>query len=923
MSLATRNVEPIPGYILRERIGSGGYGEVWKADAPGGLAKAIKLVYGYADGDRGSRELKAMGLIKTLRHPFLLSLERIEIIEGQLVIVTELADCSLKDRFEIRRAEGLRGIPRPELLQYMRDAADALDYMNEQHSLQHLDVKPENLLLVGDHVKVADFGLVKDVQRQTVSMLGGLTPVYASPELFNGGASRRSDQYSLAIVYQEMLTGVVPFPGKSAAQLASQHINAKPLLFSLPPGERKVIARALAKNPAERYANCRELVEHLLNEKLQASLPAAESWFGKPSPAHESSADSVQKTVTLNEAKESSTEVLPQRYDDTSGTSEEGGPSYEVCREELRATKESHHEAAEVSDFDYGSEYGTTTEYAATNPIRKARNPEITATNASQPPLCESLRPTLVIGIGRVGGIVLQRLKLRLADRLGRTDACPSLQFLFLDADPHGVQSTAQGCEGAPLDPSEVMLLGLRKSQEYRSEGPALLQWLSRRWLYNIPRSQTPEGSRPLGRLAFADHARSVRDRIRRGLQKTMAEGSRQNSQSACGIPFAGPPRVIVLGAASGGTAGGMMLDVCFLSRQLLERMGNPERDVLGVMLHYRGRQSCAHDLALVNSYATLAELEHYTRPEKAFPGDPSCLLEPRKEDSAPMREGYFVHLGDLLSDSDLVASADRVAEYLYLDSLTAASSFFNACRAIPPADKEAKVMQLRTFGLTQVGFSSGALVLWGTKSLCADLVQRWLGEGLRRNHEMEAGFEQEANEGFQSWGFEFEPLLQHLLREIEHALPTSIEECFKNLLVPEGTSLTLPTLAMLDFNVVLHRITEVLAQRGEEALGLESNYPEGIKHIAELVEEKAKTDAKTITDWVFSRGDGVGQGDARPAQDASPGPQGEGIQHAPRARGNTAEEKFQGDRAGEGDGRARAGEGGGGIGDDGDVCGS
>src|SRR5436190_19386311 len=217
MSVATRNVEPIAGYTLRERLGSGGYGEVWKADAPGGLAKAIKLVYGYADGDRASRELKAMSLIKTLRHPFLLSLERIEIIDGQLIIVTELADCSLKERFEKRRAEGLRGIPKPELLQFLRDAADALDYMNEQHSLQHLDVQPENLLLVGDHVKVADFGLVKDVQRQTASMLGGLTPVYASPELFSGSATRRSDQYSLAIVYQEMLTGGLPFPGKTAA----------------------------------------------------------------------------------------------------------------------------------------------------------------------------------------------------------------------------------------------------------------------------------------------------------------------------------------------------------------------------------------------------------------------------------------------------------------------------------------------------------------------------------------------------------------------------------------------------------------------------------------------------------------------------------------------------------------------------------
>src|SRR5204863_5454782 len=135
--------EPIPGYQLRQRIGAGGYGEVWSAEAPGQLIKAIKFVYGFLEQDRASRELKALNRIKGVRHPFLLSLERIEVVDGQLVIVTELAECSLKDRFEqCRKGEHVEqpGIPRDELLSYLRDAADALDYMTEQHSLQHLDV---------------------------------------------------------------------------------------------------------------------------------------------------------------------------------------------------------------------------------------------------------------------------------------------------------------------------------------------------------------------------------------------------------------------------------------------------------------------------------------------------------------------------------------------------------------------------------------------------------------------------------------------------------------------------------------------------------------------------------------------------------------------------------------------------------------
>ncbi len=257
--------EPIPGYVLKERIGVGGYGEVWSAQAPGDLAKAVKLVYGHFDDERASRELKALKRIKEVRHPFLLSLERIEIIDGQLIIVTELADRSLKDRFEEAQAVG-GCIPRDELLGYMRDAADALDYMSDNFSLQHLDVKPENLLLVGNRVKVADFGLVKELQDVTASIMGGLTPVYASPEVFDGRPSQRSDQYSLAIVYQEMLTGVLPFPGKTAAQLASQHVHARPRITSLPPDDQPIIARALSKDPSQRFPNCRALIDSLSGE---------------------------------------------------------------------------------------------------------------------------------------------------------------------------------------------------------------------------------------------------------------------------------------------------------------------------------------------------------------------------------------------------------------------------------------------------------------------------------------------------------------------------------------------------------------------------------------------------------------------------------------------------------------------------------
>src|SRR6516162_8196238 len=265
--------EPIPGYKLIERIGGGGFGEVWKAEAPGGLHKAIKFVYGDLqtagdDGARAEQELKALSRVKTVRHPYILSLERFDIIDGQLIIVMELADRNLWDRFRECTSQGLPGIPREELLRYMAESAEALDLMNIEYQLQHIDIKPQNLFLVHNHAKVADFGLVKDLEGMMASVTGGVTPVYAAPETFDGWISRFSDQYSLAIVYQELLTGRRPFVGSNVRQLILQHLQATPNVSSLPPEDRPVILKALAKNPDERHASCMDMIKALLGPIL-------------------------------------------------------------------------------------------------------------------------------------------------------------------------------------------------------------------------------------------------------------------------------------------------------------------------------------------------------------------------------------------------------------------------------------------------------------------------------------------------------------------------------------------------------------------------------------------------------------------------------------------------------------------------------
>jgi serine/threonine protein kinase len=277
-SIKRADVEPIPGYRLLEPLGRGGFGEVWKCEAPGGLFKAVKFVAGPGDGPDPDtsgleQELKALNLIKAIRHPFLLSIERVEIIGGELVIVMELADQSLHDRLLECQAAGKPGLPRDELLGYMREAAEVLDLISLRYELQHLDVKPGNLFLISNHVKVADFGLVNHLSgtqpsNPAAQESGGISPLYAAPERFQGVISPSTDQYSLAVVYQELLTGRRPFNGKNLSQLLLQHTVAEPDLSLLPQRDRAAVARALSKDSRERFATCQEFVATITASSL-------------------------------------------------------------------------------------------------------------------------------------------------------------------------------------------------------------------------------------------------------------------------------------------------------------------------------------------------------------------------------------------------------------------------------------------------------------------------------------------------------------------------------------------------------------------------------------------------------------------------------------------------------------------------------
>lgn len=715
MSLHNVNIsEPIAGYALRERIGAGGYGEVWKADAPGGLVKAVKLVYGYLNEERATTELKAFNRIKQVRHPFLLSLERIEVVEGQLVIVTELADSSMKEWYEECRKAGLPGIPRDELIGYLRDAADALDYMSSHFSLQHLDVKPENLLLIAGHIKVGDFGLVKDLRDGTASLMQGMTPIYAPPEVFDGRATSQSDQYSLAIVFQEMLTGQLPFPGRTLAQLASQHLHSPPRLSMLPAHDRPIIGRALSKDPAGRFKDCREMVEALAEAARAA----------KASPAKDESEIDTKSILTKATAvfevekkprpapKDGSEQAWPGGVDDESEDDAFERPARRISISRFKPPPK-----AVVPACGEVIEAQLETSFTELPPVQVPETPL-------------ALRPTLFVAVGGGAGRVLVQLRARMAERFGELDAGSAIQFLWIDTDTAAMTALLRDGETPPLRPHEVLQTPLRRTQDYRANSKRFLQWLSRRWLYNIPRSQLTEGLRPLGRLAFVDHFDTIRRQLEGAIDGMLAPEATAALAEKSGCEVAAhEPRVVVISSISGGTGGGMVFDVAYTVRQLLAERSLTDQFVNGVLLHSTDWHATNRELAITNAYGAISELYHYLRDGGKYPGDPICGLPPRGEDGAPFAETYLVHLGDSLGNEDYQQQLDNVAEYLYRDAATAASATLDICRqgSLRRSTRLKYDVFVRTFGVVHCRVAPSDATA-AVESLCKNVVGELFG---------------------------------------------------------------------------------------------------------------------------------------------------------------------------------------------------
>ncbi len=202
----------------------------------------------------------------------------------ELIIAMGLGDKSIFDRLQECFAEGLAGVPQDELLHYLEDAAEAIDFLNRPvHDLgsgpvaiQHCDIKPHNLMIVGGGAQVCDFGLARMMGADRTTTAAA-TLAYAAPEcLVEGKPSASTDQYSLAVSYYELKTGALPYGDETLASVMDAKRQGKLDFSKLPPGEQAVLRRATSQNPPDRYPSSLDMIGAL--KRAAAEVPATQTF---------------------------------------------------------------------------------------------------------------------------------------------------------------------------------------------------------------------------------------------------------------------------------------------------------------------------------------------------------------------------------------------------------------------------------------------------------------------------------------------------------------------------------------------------------------------------------------------------------------------------------------------------------------------
>ena len=450
----------------------------------------------------------------------------------------------------------------------------------------------------------------------------------------------------------------------------------------LPEADRPILARALAKDPDDRFPTCVSFIRALAGRQEGNSSAGGTAAGAAPitDPAAWAKAARTTHDVDLTPPA-----PKPTR----------GGAAIAASKIRLKSQPES-----EINDS------------------------HLLSTTAAKRDI-GILRPTILIGIGSFGRRALQEIRCRLTDRVGDIAQMPSFRFLYVDCDPDSMNKATSAPPDTALDQDEVFQVPLQPVTQYRRRQlDQILDWLPREKLYSIPRSLHAGGSRALGRLAFCDNYLRFVTRLRRDFQVATHPESMAASCGQSGLmPRDNVPQVYVFASAAGGS-GGMLMDLGYAVRRVLSRM-SPIKNSPVTAFIFAGspKDPNTSEQELANLYAGLTELNHYADPEVTFAAHYGGPEGPKVEGQGlPFSATYLLPMPER-SVNAFRDCVSHLAGYVAHDMTTPLGHELEKMRLEKPAYERTP---FRTFGTYGVWFPRGLMLRAAAQRIGLNLLKAW-----------------------------------------------------------------------------------------------------------------------------------------------------------------------------------------------------
>lgn len=262
-------------YTLVRLLGRGAFGQVWLAERRTALAVTrVALKMPLSDEvDLDAIRKEASVWAQAGGHPNVLPIIEADIYDGRVVIVSEYAPDGSLAEWLARR--GGRVTP-PEAARMLDGILAGLEHLHGRR-IVHRDLKPANILLQGDTPRLADFGIARIIQATAKTGLIAGTPAYMPPEAFDGVRTEQGDLWAAGVIFQQLLTGGLPFPQADMTALMGAIVTRDPvpLPTTLPEEIRHFVATALRKNPAQRFQTATAMRQALAQATARPTQPAA------------------------------------------------------------------------------------------------------------------------------------------------------------------------------------------------------------------------------------------------------------------------------------------------------------------------------------------------------------------------------------------------------------------------------------------------------------------------------------------------------------------------------------------------------------------------------------------------------------------------------------------------------------------------